>query len=314
MTLSVIIPCRNAVNTIGAQLDALCRQRWNGSWEVLVVDNGSTDGSRDLIKRYRGRLPGLRIVTTRKRGAAHARNAGARAASGEAFVFCDADDEVADQWLSAMADALWHHEFVASRMEVEKLNPAWLAHRLHNVQGFGLRRMPYPPYLRHAGSSGLGIRRARHEEVGGFDETLLHREDTDYCFRVQLRGVELHFESAAVIHIRYSARSNDLFRQARLWAQYHSLLYRRYADDGSLKGCWRSYLRTWRDLIRCLPRTLSRETRAAWMKTLGTQVGLLQGSIKYGVPPICEPVQKQVAESPEALLDAFVDGPNLENR
>jgi hypothetical protein len=49
---------------------------------------------------------------------------------------------------------------------------------------------------------------------------------------------------------------------------------------------WLYYVQTWRDLIRCVPRALKKETRAAWMKTLGTQIGLLQGAIRFRVPPV----------------------------
>jgi GT2 family glycosyltransferase len=249
-----------------------------------------------------------------RRGAAHARNVGARIVSGDTLVFCDADDVVGDGWLGAVGNALSHHDFVASRMDVKKLNAPWLAQCLNNVQGYQLRRAPYPPFLYHAGSSGLGIKRAIHDEVGGFDESLLQREDTDYCFRVQLRGTHFHFEPNAVIHIRYSERSNVLFRQARLWAKYHAVLYRRYGGDAPLDGVWRAYWRTWRDLLRCLPRVLSSETRPAWMKSLGTQIGLLQGAVKYRVAPICEPSFKLEIDLTGNVIQQPLDVTQIENR
>jgi glycosyltransferase involved in cell wall biosynthesis len=308
MKLSVIVPCLDAANTLAAQLDALCRQRWEDDWEVIVVDNGSTDGSQEIVKRYRRRLPHLRLIeATARRGAAHVRNIGVEVASGEAIVFCDADDEVDDHWLAALGNALSRYDFVASRMDVKKLNPARIADRLNNVQGYELRRTFYPPYLRHAGSSGLGIKRAIHDSVGGFDESLLQREDTDYCFRVQHHGTDLHFEPAAVIHVRYSEKSHKLFRQARLWARYHALLYNRYGNGMPLEGAWRAYLRTWRDLIRCSPRIFSTEKRPAWMKTLGTQIGLLEGSIRYGVPPICDLAAATVVDLTESSVVPGVD-------
>ena len=62
MRLSVIIPCYNAATTIAGQLDALTGQRWSHQWEVIVVNNHSTDGSMEVVERYRTRLPQLRIV------------------------------------------------------------------------------------------------------------------------------------------------------------------------------------------------------------------------------------------------------------
>jgi glycosyltransferase involved in cell wall biosynthesis len=302
MKLSVIIPCRNAVKTIEVQLRALCHQQWHGGWEVIVADNGSTDGTQDVVAGFYGRLPALRLVdASARRGAAHARNIAVKESSGEALAFCDADDEVGIGWLTAMGNALTRHDFVASRMDVDKLNPPWLAVSLNNVQGKELRRAYYPPFLLHAGSSGMGVKRVVHDKVGGFDESLREREDTDYCFRIQLKGNMLHFAADATIHIRYSEKPEALFRQARRWARYQVLLYKRHGGGMPLDRPWSSYLQTWRDLIGCMPRVFKPETRPAWMKTVGTQIGLLEGAIRYRVAPVCAMNRSESASEAGAL-------------
>src|SRR5512132_3931492 len=137
--LSVIVPCRDAESTLAAQLEALSRQVYAGDWEVVVADNGSRDRSRELAASFAARLPGLRIVEAGEvRGAAHARNAGARAASHDRLLFVDADDEVGDEWVGALAEALGSERLVASRFELRKLNPAWMGDRLAHPQESGL--------------------------------------------------------------------------------------------------------------------------------------------------------------------------------
>lgn len=287
MKLSVIIPCLNAAKTIGVQLDALSQQEWDEPWEVIVADNGSSDETLAVIKEKSGGLPSVQVVDASDcRGSAHARNVGALLASGESLVFCDADDEVGAGWLAAIGAALDKNDFVASRMDVEKLNPAWLVNCLRNPQGSGLQRVAYPPYLCHAGGSGLGIKRALHRRVGGFDVSLPRLQDTDYCFRAQLLGIRLYFAADAVVHVRYSSSPASLFQQARLWAQYNELMYRRYGGGERLPRQWLSYVRTWHYLVCRVPRLLHRETRSTWMKALGTQIGLLQGMIRFRVPPV----------------------------
>jgi glycosyltransferase involved in cell wall biosynthesis len=59
MKLSVVIPCLNAAETIGGQLDALRGQNWSEPWEVIIADNGSTDATVNIIKANAHGLPGM---------------------------------------------------------------------------------------------------------------------------------------------------------------------------------------------------------------------------------------------------------------
>jgi glycosyltransferase involved in cell wall biosynthesis len=288
MKLSVIIPCFNAADTIGVQLDALARQKWSEWWEVVISDNGSTDQSLGIVQHFKERLPGLRTVdASDRRGAAHARNVGARAARGDSLAFCDADDEVGIDWVAAMGEALSAHDFVASRMDFEKLNVPWRAKHFRRHQSEGLQRLGYPPYLPHSGGCGLGVKRSLHEAVDGFDESLLRLMDTDYCIRLQLFGAELHFAPDAVVHVRCREKPGASFRQARLWGRYSVLLYKRYRPPGvSELWRWGLHTRAWKSLLRSLPRVWSPQDRAQWLFRLGWQIGMLQGSIEHRVPPV----------------------------
>lgn len=289
MQLSVIIPCYNAASTIAAQLEALAGQSWPGTWEVIVADNRSTDDSMAIVNAYRGRLPNLRIVDASVRqGQPYALNAGASAATGEALAFCDADDEVGMGWVAGMGEALSRHDFVACRIDTERLNPSWLQESRGNAQCDGLQRIWYPPYLPHAGGGTLGVKRALHEAVGGFDESLPYLHDTDYCFKIQLRGVPLHFVQDAVVHIRYRERLGSIFHQARLWAVYNVIVYKRYQRASGMKVSqpWRKYLKGWKRVVRNLPQLRRKGGRAAWLWRVGWQIGRLEGSIKHRVHPI----------------------------
>jgi glycosyltransferase involved in cell wall biosynthesis len=286
MKLSVIIPCFNVASTIAMQLEALARQVWSAPWEVIISDNGSTDESRAVVERYKDRLPNFRTVdASDRRGAAHARNVGAAISTGEALAFCDADDEIAPGWVAAIGESLSRYDFVASRFDFEKLNP--FARRKLKTQQDGLQEIWYPPYLLHAGGSGLGVKRLVHEAVGGFDESLLVLEDTDYCFRIQLSGVEFHFVPEAVVHVRQRDKLGGLFRQALLWAEYNVLLYKRYRRaEMEVAQPWKRHLREWKRILRRSPQLLHKESRGDWLWRFGWHVGRLKGSIKYLVPPV----------------------------
>jgi len=283
-SLSVVIPCRNAEATLGAQLAALAAQRWEGEWEVIVADNGSTDGSRALAESFRPRLPRLQVIAAGGRGGpGHARNRGAAAARGEALLFCDADDEVAPEWLAALGRALARHDFVASRYEFAKLNPAWVTRARPESQGAGLNPYTYPPFLPHAGGGGLGVKAALHRAVGGFDETMPVLEDTDYCWRLQLAGTPLVFVPEAVVHVRSRGDLRGMFRQNLVFGAGNVAIYKKYRPLGMPRLGPGPGLLRWLKLLLTAPRLATPAGRAAWLAQLGWRLGRLRGCLKHRV-------------------------------
>lgn len=106
---SVIVPARNAESTVRRTLRALARQELEGTYEVIVVDDGSTDRTRELAERAGGRI---RVVSQPARGPAAARNLGAADAGGAALAFCDADVFPTPGWLAAGLGALRNADLV----------------------------------------------------------------------------------------------------------------------------------------------------------------------------------------------------------
>jgi glycosyltransferase involved in cell wall biosynthesis len=284
--LSVVIPCFNDAETLGAQLEALARQEYDGWFEVIVADNGSTDDSPSVADRYRSKLPRLRVVdASGVRGAGRARNVGAAAAVGDALLFCDADDEVGAGWLKAMGHALQKHDFVASRHEIERLNEPSVQ-RTRRLPPPG-EPLPYPPYLPHAGGSGLGVRRELFTAVGGFDESFIRLQDTDFCVRVQLAGTPLVFPEGAVVHCRYETRWLEIFRQARSYAEGNArLLARHGSGQPNRRGWWKWPLRHWLAIAKAAATAWDPGARARLAWTLGWQVGRIRGTLRYHVPAV----------------------------
>jgi glycosyltransferase involved in cell wall biosynthesis len=280
--LSIVIPCYNSENTLSAQLSAISRQVTRYRWEVLVADNGSRDRTVAIAAGFRQRIPTLRVVdATGTRGAAYARNAGARAASGHAILFCDADDEMGDGYVEAMGNALERNQFVACRYDFTKLNGSWLAAARGSAkdgQSSGLAGGYCHPTLPYAGAGGLGISKSVHDAVNGFDTTLkamAGQEDTDYCIRVQLRGTPLAFVPDAVMHVRFRDTVSGVFRQAWAWAESGAHVQRRYVPSGT-----ESFPRLAYDLTRHLAwkllRLRTRTDLAQWIWLAGWCGGLLR--------------------------------------
>jgi GT2 family glycosyltransferase len=284
IAVSVVIPCLDAEATLGEQLTALAGQQFDGGWEVIVADNGSRDGSRTVVESFRHRLPELRWVdASDRRGQAHARNVGAAAARGVLLLFCDADDVVAAGWVAALAAALGEHGLVASRYDIDRLNPPAIAASRGNPQRDGLNPYTYPPFLPHAGGGGLGVRRQLHEQIGGFDENRPVLEDTDYTWRLQLAGTPLVFVPEAVVHVRYRHSLRGIFRQTVSYGIHNVEIYKDYRDRGMPRLGWAPGLARWAKLLLTAPLALAPSRRSAWVHQLAWRWGRLLGCLKYRV-------------------------------
>ena len=282
--VSVVIPCRNAAATLGEQLAAVAAQEWAGEWEVIVADNASSDGSREVAESFRARLPALEVVdATGHHGPGGSRNAGAEQARGEALVFCDADDVVAPGWLAAMAAALAGDDLVAARYDARKLNPRWIVEARGEHQKAGPNPYTYPPFLPHAGGGGLGVKRRLHQAIGGFDESLPALEDTDYCWRAQLAGTALRFVPEAVVHVRYRHDLGGAFAQTARFGEYNVLLYQCYRARGMPRLSAWAGLAKWAKLLLSTPQVVTRRGRARWSAQLAWRWGRLRGCVKYRI-------------------------------
>ncbi len=300
MKLSVILPCYNSAATIAVQLEALTQQAWSGGWEVVVSNNGSTDDSMAIVERYRDRLPELRIVNAYvppgpRLGVSHSYNLGIKGATGSAFVFCEADDEVAPGWLEAMGQALMQYEFVVGSLEYDKLNEPWRLEgftKVWRTQITGLTEIPFSPYFPYASGCAFGLRRSLYDAVGAFNPLFPYSHDTEYCWRAQFMGFQLHFVADAVIHYRLRHTYGAISRQGQSWGKDFILLRKYYRSPmGRLdlvRACFSLFKSLPRGgqllLLMLLKAPRSRGEFSVWYWQLGFYIGVIKGLLTK--PPI----------------------------
>lgn len=277
--VSVVVAFHDAAAHLGQQLSALARQELDGAWEVIAVDDASSDDSRRIAESFSEHL-NLRVIpTSERRGQAHALNVGARAAAGEKLLFLDADDEVAPGYLGAMSVALEAHELVAARLDHITLNSKWVQ------SAYGLHWQEtdidvYFGFLPFAGGCAVGVSRRVFELVGGFREELSPAHDVAFSWDVQLAGTALHFVPDAVLRYRYRDTLSGLYRQTRQQGSITPLLYKRYRKMGMER---RIAFRAWLDLLGAVARARTKADLAPIMVLLGYRVGRLTGSIRHRV-------------------------------
>jgi len=277
--LSVVMACHNGLPHLRAQLEALMQQRPPFDWELIVVDDRSTDASAQVAGEYVGRIGSMRIEPGEGRGQGAARNLGVARSRGEALVFVDQDDVVGAGYLAAMAGALDTHELVAARMDLERLNADWVrAGRIPaQAQGLGVDFLPW------AYGATLGARRSLFEQLGGFRDFGGAAEDIDFCWRAQLGGAELFLEDAAVLHYRLRDTPADLFRQGRTYGRAGAQLFKEYRSVGMHRYSVGRALRSWLAIGRLAMTARSRSDRARLAFALGRRLGCLEGSIRFRV-------------------------------
>jgi GT2 family glycosyltransferase len=274
--ISVVIPVRNGAPWLDEQLRALSEQNCTEPWEVVVADNGSTDGSLAVADAWSRRCSSIRWVdASEMRGAPAARNVGVRAAVGELLAFCDADDVVSPDWLQACAKALAEADAVAGFFDLWSLN--------------GLApSAPVPAATRQLGflAAGLGanmaVRRAAFEDVGGFAEDLIVGEDVDLCWRLQLRGYRFSVVPAAIVAKRERRELREVFRRATAYGRSGPALYRRHRSAGARRDL-AGAAKSWAWLLFSAPGLVEPARRTEWTRTAGVRIGRIIGSARHRV-------------------------------
>lgn len=229
VSVSVVIPAWNAAVTLSEQLEALSAQVTALDGEVIVADNGSTDGTAAVARRWADRIPRLRVVdAAARRGPAAARNIGAAAARGRLLVFCDADDVVASEWLALMISGLEEHDLVGGLLETRSLRrPGAVTVSWEPTAEIHLH---YWTRFEATPSSNLGIRRVAFDALGGFDEALVTGEDVDLCWRAQVAGFSFGRVPGAVVRSRPRVGLRAIYRQAFSYGKGHRQLRKKYAE------------------------------------------------------------------------------------
>lgn len=293
--VSVVIPARNAAATLSATLDSVRAQTYT-RWEVVVVNDGSTDATAEIAQRHRLEDSRIRCVDGFARGVSAARNQGVASSNGQIVAFLDADD----LWLPGKLSA--HVWFLATQPDVgmsfdrirfvDSLARPTQVVSTTRVNGLNSADLLYENPACTA--STLVVRREVFDGVGGFDEALHHSEDLELMIRLsettpwRIEGIGLVFT-----HYRASAQgaSAGLQRMQDGWERvmgkvagyapdllsthvHHArAVHQRYLARRALRlgVSAQEGLRWWRLAWRSSPSALLRQPR----RSVGTLLGLL---------------------------------------
>jgi len=230
-TVSIIVPVYNGAETISACLESLLNQNYPAeAYEIIVVENGSTDRTTQIVQKYP-----VRLCHSDRRGPSPARNLGLAKSEAEIIAFTDAD---------CIADPNWLLELVKpyTEAEVGGVGGSILAytHATQNViERFSDEYAPLvnfvsgdDEFLPHLYTANASFRRCHLNEIGGFNINLVTAEDVDLAWRLQLlTGTKVCYAPRAIIYHHHRATMAGLIRQYRQYGFGEILLdtmYRHY--------------------------------------------------------------------------------------
>jgi GT2 family glycosyltransferase len=235
--VSVIVVCWNSADVLGRCLRQLLEQDYGGEHEIVVVDDGSTDHTRQVAERElggsggRGRIVGGPV----NRGISHARNLGLRHARGEIVAFVDADGFAAPSWLREVVGAFGADQAIGGVASTVFFadNPLVIngAGGIVNRQGWAADLAMNESYewaelaaeALYPMGCGMALRRAAVERVGGFDERMVnYYDDVDYGVRLWRAGYRVVVAESAWIDHGFGQSGGESARK-RLLCERHRM-------------------------------------------------------------------------------------------
>jgi glycosyltransferase involved in cell wall biosynthesis len=280
--VSVVVPVFNNERTLRAQLDALSSQDYEAPYEVIVVDNGSQDSSRQIALDQAAVDRRVKVASASRRGTNHARNVGSDSAQGDLIAYCDGDDVAAESWLSNLVEAALDCDIVAGSLEISRLNDETvLPWREGPLIG---SELPVAlAFLPFGYGANLAVWSDALSTVGGWDEGfIIGGTEVDLCWRLQLQSYRICYAPGAVMHYRMRLSLGELFRQALRYGRADVMLYRKFRSHGVKRMPLRTLASTWLRLIRSIPELArSSSSRGRWLYSFGIRAGRIWGSLKY---------------------------------
>lgn len=199
--VSIIIPTFNGASRIADCLGALLRQAADRNGEILVVNDGSTDNTADIV----GRSAGVLLLNQSNAGPAAARNRGAENARGRIILFTDDDCVPAAEWLDAMLDPFQDPEVVGVKGAYRTRQKRLIARFVQIEYEERYRRMSKIPFIDFVDTYSAAFRRDRFLEMNGYDTSfpVACAEDIELSYRMSAQEWKMKFAPKAIVYHRH---------------------------------------------------------------------------------------------------------------
>lgn len=228
--VSIIIPTFNGAPRISNCLNALVKQAAGHDVEILVVDDGSTDNTAEVVRQYRA----VRLITQANAGPAAARNRGAQEARGTIILFTDDDCVPMPDWLESMLAPFNDPEVVGAK-GVYRTHQNRLAARFVQVEYEDrYHLMASLPNIDFIDTYSAAFRRDRFLEMNGYDTSfpVACAEDIELSYRMSARGWIMKFAPSAIVYHTHPDTLSSYLRKKYKFAFWRVLAVRKNPSKG----------------------------------------------------------------------------------
>lgn len=221
--ISVVVPAHNAAKTIEACLHVLHHQSIAEAYEIIVVDDGSTDDTFRLAQKA-----GAIVLQQSQAGAAAARNTGIRAATGDIICFTDADCTPTLDWLAQLT-AVFANTAVSGGKGIYRTHQReWVARFVQQEYEDKYDLLRTQETIDFIDTYSAAYRRQVLVEAGGFNEQVFYVEDQELSFRLAAQGHKMVFQPAAIVYHLHSHTLWRYFRKKVYIAYWKAQIVRKY--------------------------------------------------------------------------------------
>jgi O-antigen biosynthesis protein len=230
--VSVVVCAYNSQRTLPACLDGLRRLHYP-DYEVIVVNDGSTDSTDEIVRRY-----GFRLISTDNRGLACARNVGLEAATGEIVAYLDADAHPDPHWLSHLAVTFLRTSHVGvGGPNIPPEGECRTAECVANSPGGPTHVLVSDREAEHIPGCNMAFRKASLDAIAGFDPQFrIAGDDVDICWRLQDQGWTVGFSAGAVVWHNRRGSVRGYLKQQYEYGKAEALLERKWPERYNRMG------------------------------------------------------------------------------
>jgi mycofactocin system glycosyltransferase len=225
--VTVIIPTKDRRNELAECLESVFSQEYPGDLvEVVVVDDGSTDGTDKLLND----LPCKVLSNSRTRGQSHCRNKGAEVAQGEILAFLDSDCVASPTWLKELVPSFQWNEvgavggYVDGYFEESSLDRYEKASSPLNM-GARILSAANDASTLYTPTCNLLVRKEVYKEVSGSREEMSVGEDVDLCWRIRAGGHRLLYVPYGAVKHKHRSMLQNMLRRRAQYGTSEALLY-----------------------------------------------------------------------------------------